>query len=72
MLAAGRSVAAIEHETGWLPEGARGAAAACALARSGGVSAPLARWVSRLLAGTPPTLEGVLRALRSAEQSRPK
>jgi glycerol-3-phosphate dehydrogenase (NAD(P)+) len=72
LLAAGRSVAAIERETGWLPEGARGAAAACALARSGGVSAPLARWVNRLLAGTPPTLAGLVRALRLSQQGRPQ
>lgn len=42
------------------------------LERAGGVPAPLARWVRRVLAGTPPSLDGFLRALRAATQTIPE
>lgn len=72
MLASGRPVAQIEKEIRWLPEGARAASAACAMAQSGGVSAPLARWVRRVLAGTPPSLDGLSRALRASTRKFPE
>lgn len=64
-LAAGQSAKAIARKTGWLPEGVRAARTACALARAGGVPAPLANLVRCWIAGTAPTLDGVLRCLRS-------
>jgi len=67
-LAAGMSVVEIKKDLGWLPEGARAATTACALARAGGVRAPLAGWVRRVLAGAPPSLDGLLRVLRVATQ----
>ena len=70
-LASGKTVAEIEKEIGWLPEGARATTAACALAKVGGVPAPLAGWVRRVLAGTPPSLDNLLRALRAATQTFP-
>lgn len=72
MLASGRKVAGIEKEIGWLPEGARACATVCALARAGGVAAPLAGWVRRTLGGSPPSLDGILRALRSAARTLPE
>lgn len=66
MLASGKTVSELEKKLGWLPEGARATTTACALARAGGVPAPLAGWVRRTLAGTPPSLDGLLRALRAA------
>jgi glycerol-3-phosphate dehydrogenase (NAD(P)+) len=68
-LAAGQTAAALEREQGWLPEGARATATVCALARSGGVAAPLAGWVRRTLAGSRPTLDGLMRALRAANRT---
>jgi len=62
------SVVEIEKDLGWLPEGARAATTACALARAGGVRAPLAGWVRRVLAGAPPSLDGLSRVLRAATQ----
>lgn len=70
-LASGTTVPEIERETGWLPEGVRAAASACALAKAGGVPAPVAGWVRRVLAGTPPSLDGLLRALRAATLTFP-
>jgi len=67
-LASGMSVVEIEKDLGWLPEGARAATTACALARAGGVRAPLAGWVRRVLAGAPPSLDGLSRVLRAATQ----
>ena len=67
-LAAGMSVADSERDLGWLPEGARAATAVCALAKDGGIKAPLAEWVRRVLAGAPPSLDGLLRVLRVATQ----
>lgn len=66
MLAAGESAAEIGKEKGWLPEGARAATAACALAREGVVRAPLAGLVRRWLAGDAPSLDAIVRVLRSA------
>ena len=68
MLASGRTVAEIEKEFGWLPEGVRAAPLVCALAKAAGVPAPLAGWVRRLVSGTPPSLDGLFRALRAAGQ----
>lgn len=66
-LGSGKTLAEARGVDGWLPEGARAAATVCALARAGGVAAPLAGWVRRMMgAGRPPTLEGLLRALRAA------
>ena len=72
MLASGRNVAGIEKEIGWLPEGARACATVCAMARAGGVAAPLAGWVRRTLGGSPPSLDGILRALHSAARTLPE
>lgn len=69
LLASGKTMAKIETEMRWLPEGVRAAAAACALARAGRVRAPLAGLVHRWGAGTPPSLDGLLRALRAAARS---
>ncbi len=69
MLAAGKTVAEIEKEKRWLPEGARAASSVCALARAGQVPAPLAGWVRRAIAGTTPSLKGLSEALRSAGKS---
>lgn len=66
MLASGKTVAELEQELRWLPEGARATPAVCALARAGGVPAPLAGWVRRVLAGQPPSLDDLMRALRAA------
>jgi glycerol-3-phosphate dehydrogenase (NAD(P)+) len=66
MLAAGESAAKIEKEQGWLPEGARAAPAACALARAGKVRAPLAGLVRRWIAGDVPSLDGIVRVLRNS------
>jgi len=71
MLASGQTVAEVEKAIGWLPEGARATTATCALAKAGGVPAPLAGWVRRVLAGTPPSLDNLLRALRAATQTFP-
>jgi len=65
-LASGRSTSQIEKEAGLLPEGARAAAMTCAMARSAGIVAPLAEWVSATVAGSPPTLDGVISAMRAA------
>lgn len=64
-LAAGETAAEMEAEAGWLPEGARAAAAACALARAGKVPAPLAGLVRRWIGGARPSLDGLIRVLRS-------
>lgn len=66
MLAAGESAAGIGKKQGWLPEGARAATAACALARAGKVRAPLAGLVRRWLAGDAPSLDGIVRVLRNS------
>jgi glycerol-3-phosphate dehydrogenase (NAD(P)+) len=66
LLASGKTMAKIETEVNWLPEGARAATAACALARAGRVRAPLAGLVRRWVAGASPSLDGLLRALRAA------
>lgn len=63
-LATGKTAAEMEAETGWLPEGARTAATACALARAGKVPAPLAGLVRRWIGGTRPSLDGLIRELR--------
>ena len=68
MLAAGKTVAEIEKEKSWLPEGARAVSPVCALARAGRVPAPLAGWVRRVLGGATPSLEGLLRVLRASSQ----
>ncbi len=67
-LASGMSVVEIEKNLGWLPEGARATTAVCALAKDGGLRAPLAEWVRRVLAGAPPSLDGLLRVLRVSTQ----
>ncbi len=69
LLASGKTVAQIEAEENWLPEGSRACATVCAMARAGGVAAPLAGWVRRTLGGAPPSLDGILRALRAAAQT---
>lgn len=66
MLASGKSPAELEKELRWLPEGARAATAACALARAGKVRAPLAGLVRRWMRGESPSLEGFVRVLQSA------
>lgn len=66
LLASGKSVSEIKKEAGWLPEGVAAALTTCTLAESNGVSAPLAEWVRRSLVETPPTLGGLLDALRTA------
>jgi len=66
MLASGKTMTQIKKEMRWLPEGARAANSVCALARAGRVPAPLAGWVRRLLAGSPPSLDGLLHAMRAA------
>ena len=68
MLASGKTVTEIETKIGWLPEGARAAAAACALARAGQVRAPLAGMVRRWLGGVAPSLDGLIRVLRTARK----
>ena len=65
MLAHGKSVAELEKELRWLPEGVRATKTVCALARAGRVPAPLAGWVRRVLSGSPPSLDEFLRALRT-------
>lgn len=69
MLASGKTVAELEKQLGWLPEGVRATPAVCALARAGGVPAPLAGWVHRALTGTRPSLDNLMRALRAANRS---
>lgn len=64
-LAAGETAAEMEAEAGWLPEGARATAAVCALARAGKVPAPLAGLVRRWIGGARPSLDGLIRVLRS-------
>ncbi len=64
-LAAGKTVAELEAEKGWLPEGARAAAAVCALARAGKVPAPLAGLVRRWIGGVTPSLEDLIHVLRA-------
>ena len=66
MLASGKTVAELEKKLHWLPEGVRATPAVCALARAGGVPAPLAGWVRRVLAGTRPSRDDLMRALRVA------
>ena len=63
MLASGKTVAALEKELRWLPEGVRATPAVCALARDGDVRAPLAGWVRRMLAGSRPSLAGLVRQM---------
>jgi glycerol-3-phosphate dehydrogenase (NAD(P)+) len=69
MLASGKTVAELEAETGWLPEGARAAAAVCALARAGQVRAPLAGLVRRWIGGVRPSFGGLIRVLRTVRQT---
>ena len=69
LLATGKSVAELEQQLGWLPEGVRATATVCALARARRVPAPLAGWVRRVITGTPPSLEDLLRALRLAART---
>jgi glycerol-3-phosphate dehydrogenase (NAD(P)+) len=64
-LAAGKTVAELEAEKGWLPEGARAAAAVCTLARAGKVHAPLAALVRHWIGGEPPYLDDLIHVLRS-------
>ena len=64
-LAAGKTAAEFEAATGWLPEGARAAKEACALADAGKVAAPLARLVLRWIGGARPFLEELVCALRT-------
>ena len=71
LLASGKSVAKIEAEEGWLPEGVRACATVCAMAKAGGVLAPLAGWVRRTLGGASPSLDGIFRALRAAARTVP-
>lgn len=68
-LAAGKTAAEMEAETGWLPEGARAAAAACALARAAQVQAPLAGMVRRWIGGARPSLDGLIRVLRAVRST---
>lgn len=66
MLAAGKRMAQNEKEMRWLPR-ACGRQRPCALLPvPGRVPAPLAEWVRRLLAGSPPSLDGLLQAMRAA------
>lgn len=65
-LARGRTASELEREQGWLPEGARATADALALAAEKGITAPLAKWVAKSLAGDPPSLDGLRSALRAA------
>jgi len=69
LLASGKSVAELEKQLGWLPEGVRATAAVCALARAKRVPAPLAGWVRRVITGTTPSLDNLLRALRAAART---
>jgi len=69
LLASGKSVAQLEKQLGWLPEGVRATAVVCALARAQRVPAPLAGWVRRVLGGTPPSLDHLLRALRASART---
>lgn len=69
-LASGKTVAEIATEMRWLPEGARAATAACALARAGKVRAPLAGLVRRWIGGVPPSLDGLIRALQTAQRTK--
>jgi small neutral amino acid transporter SnatA (MarC family) len=55
-----------EKEHGWLLEGARAAVATHALVRAGQVYAPLAGLPRRWVVGSTPSLDAVLRALRTA------
>jgi glycerol-3-phosphate dehydrogenase (NAD(P)+) len=68
-LAAGKTTAEFEAETGWLPEGARAAKEACALADEGRVAAPLAGLVLRWIGGARPSLEELVCALRTGPPS---
>ena len=68
-LASGKTAVEIETEMHWLPEGARAASAACALARAGKVRAPLAGLVRRWIGGAPPSLEGLIHALQTARRT---
>jgi len=65
-LAAGQTVAEIRKEVGWLPEGVQATHDACAIAKACGVRAVMAQWVRRTLGGKPPSLSGLLRALRAS------
>ncbi len=66
LLASGKARTEIEKEMRWLPEGVRAASAACALARSGKVRAPVAGLVHRWIAGSTPSLDGIVRVMQSA------
>ncbi len=65
-LASGQSAKEIEDAIGWLPEGARSALAACEMARSAKVQAPLAELVGSWIKGAVPSLDSVTCALRAA------
>lgn len=69
MLASGKTAREIESETGWLPEGARAAAAVCKLAGDKRVTAPLAEWVVQVLDGVTPSLENLALTLRATQIS---
>lgn len=69
MLASGKTAREIESETGWLPEGARAAAAVCELARDKRVTSPLAEWVVQVLGGMAPSLENLSLTLRATQIS---
>lgn len=69
-LASGKMAAEIAEEMRVLPEGVRTATAACGLARAGKVRAPLARLVSRWIDGVPPSIDGLIRVLRTAQRTQ--
>lgn len=65
LLASGKKVTEVETEMRWLPEGARAAAAVCALARAGKGPAPLAGLVRRWIGGVSPSLGDLIRVLKT-------
>ncbi|WP_202921142.1 NAD(P)H-dependent glycerol-3-phosphate dehydrogenase [Anatilimnocola aggregata] len=69
-LAAGKTAAEIATEMCTLPEGARAATAACALARDGQVRAPLAKLVRRWIMGASPSLDDLIRVLQTARRTK--
>lgn len=68
MLAAGKTARELQEEAGWLPEGARAAAAVCGLAKASGTRAPLGGLVRRWLHGPAPSLDQFSRALHAASE----
>lgn len=56
---------------GWLPEGVNACERVCSLASEKKVPAPLSEWVRRTISGSPPTLPGLIHALRTATMKLP-